>query len=170
MNKSLSRNICASIKDMKLFLLQIFEPMCIQFAILISKSWMHTQMWWSQNCLILEANICPNIWVQASKRTRISNLWISPFTSSFGAKNVEQHFALEKLKVEMNTLLAVQSMKQESYSKFSRFLSCQTLTFDQKGIQFIYICDGFVWICLYMQKIWMPSACQSGKIEIQDAF
>ena len=60
------------------------------------------------------------------------------------AKNAEQHFALEKLKVEMNTLLAVQSMKQESYSKFDRFLSCQTLTFDQKGIQYIYM----RWICL----------------------
>ena len=28
----------------------------------------HTQMWWSRNCLVLEANIWPNIWVQAKGR------------------------------------------------------------------------------------------------------
>ena len=41
-------------------------------------------------------------------------------------------------------------------SKSIQFLSCQTLTFDQKGIQFVWI--------------WMPAVCKSGKIEIQDTF
>ena len=68
-DKYLFMYTCTSIKEMSVSSFSSvwsnMFPICfLDFQILDA----HTQMWWSRNCLVLEANIWPNIWVLARGR------------------------------------------------------------------------------------------------------